>query len=124
MTRLNSNSRLQIGMNMHIAAAKSFCSLPNNPNPNQIRDYQGDLLTFYKTRHEEKKGSYLQYIKNDIYNSFPPLVTKFYSKRNKNPTDFLMNNHPSSNNKRAAIKPPKHIEVVRQYDESISIITS
>ena len=35
-----------------------------------------------------------------------------------------MSNHPSSNNKRANVKPPRNIEVVRQHDESISIITS
>ena len=34
-----------------------------------------------------------------------------------------MNNHPSNNNRRANVKPPKNIEGVRQHDESISIMT-
>ena len=35
-----------------------------------------------------------------------------------------MNNHASNNNKRAAVKPPRNIEVVHQHDASISIMTS
>ena len=124
MPRLNSNSRCQIGMDMNIAAVRSSRSLPNNSNPNQIRDDQGYLITSYKTRHEEEKRSYLQFIKDDIYNSSPSPVTKIYSKRKRNPINFLMNNHPSNNNKRAAVKLPRNIEVVRQYDESVSIMTS
>ena len=44
LTRLNSNSRCQIGLDMNIAASRSSRSVPNNPNPNQIRDDQGGLL--------------------------------------------------------------------------------
>ena len=44
LTRLNSNSRCQIGLDMNIASARSSRSVPNNPNPNQIRDDQGGLL--------------------------------------------------------------------------------
>ena len=59
---------------------------------------------------------------NNIYNSSPPPVTKTYSRRKRNQTDSLMNNHPSSNNKRANVKPLRNIKVVRQHNKSISII--
>ena len=35
-----------------------------------------------------------------------------------------MNNHQSNKNKRVPVRQPKNVEVYRQYDESISIMTS
>ena len=55
---------------------------------------------------------------------YPPPVSKTYSKRKRQPTMFLMNNHPSNKNKRVAFKLPRNIEVGRHHDKSISIMTS
>ena len=43
----------------------------------------------------------------------PPPVTKIYSKRKRNPTNYLINNYPSNNNKRVSVKPPRNTEVAR-----------
>ena len=102
-----------IGMDTNISAAISSRGLSNDSNPYQIRDDQCDLLTFYKTRHEEDRCSYLQFLKDDICNSSPPPVTKIYSKRKRNPTNYLINNYPSNNNKRVSVKPPRNTEVGR-----------
>ena len=69
---------------MDIATSRSSRSVPNNPNSNQIRDDQDNLLNFYKTRHEENKRVYIHFMNNDICNSFPPSVTKTYSRRKRN----------------------------------------
>ena len=79
---------------------------------NQIRDEEDDLLTFYKTKHEEDKRLYIQFMNNDIYNCPPPPVTKTYSRWKRNKTDCLMNNNPSNTNKGANVKQPKNIKVV------------
>ena len=48
----------RIGMNTNIPAARSSRSLPNDSNPCQIVDNQGDQLTFYKRRLEEEDFQY------------------------------------------------------------------
>ena len=57
-------------------------------------------------------------------NFSPSTVYKSYPKRKRKKYDFLMANHPSKNNKKVAIKPPKTIEVYRQHYDSMSIMTS
>ena len=124
VTNLNRNKLCQIGLDVNIVAVRSSFSVPNNPNPNQSRDDHDDQLNFYKTKHEEDKHLFIQFMNNDIYNYFPPPVTKTYSQRKRKQIMFLMNNYPSNTNKRANIKPPKNIGVVLQRDESTSIMTS
>ena len=54
VARLNSNSRCQIGMDMNISAARLSRSLPNNLDPYQLRDDQGDLLIFTRSNMKKK----------------------------------------------------------------------
>ena len=114
----------RIGMNTNISAARSSRSLPNDSNPYQIVDDEGERLTFYKRRLKEERLSIQQFLNNDICNSSPLPVSNSYPKRKRLQTDFLMSNHPSNNNKKVAIKPLKNIEVGRKNYESMSIMTS
>ena len=70
-------------------------------------------MTFNTT--DSKKG-HLQFFSSPCFEK--------YSKCKRQPTIFLMNNHPSNKNKRVDVKPPRNIEVGRQHDESISIMIS
>ena len=44
-------------MNTNISAARSSRSLPNDSNPYQIVDNEGERLIFYKRRLEEERLS-------------------------------------------------------------------
>ena len=66
-----------IGMNTNISVARSSCSLPNDSNPYQIRDDEGEILICYKSRLEDEILSIQQFLNNDICNSsLPPFFPK------------------------------------------------
>ena len=99
-------------MNTNISAASSSRNLPNDSNPCQIVDDEGERLTFYKRRLEEERLSIRQFLDNDIYNSSPPTVSKSYPKRKRKNINFLMASQPSNNNQKFAIEPPKKLKYV------------
>ena len=75
-------------MNMNISAARSSRSLPNDSNPYQIVDDEGERLAFYNRRLEEERLSIQQFLNNDMCTSSPPTISKSYPKRKRQKTDF------------------------------------
>ena len=101
-----------IGINTNIYAASSSRSLPNDSNPCQIVDGEGERLTFYKRRIEEERLSIQQFLSKDMCKSSPPIIFKSYPKRKRQKPDFLMAKHSSNSNKKVVIKPPKKLKYV------------
>ena len=71
-----------------------------------------ERLASYKKGLEEERLAIHQFLDNDICNSSPPTIFKFYSKRKKQKTNLLMANHPSNTNNKNVINPPKKLKYV------------
>ena len=129
VTRFNSNKHSRIGFDSNVAAASSSVIVPNNFNPNHVRDSQDDLINVYKIKHEEHKENkrlFDQFTKLDKTpsNSSPSALVKVYPKRNRNQTNFFLTNHSSETNTRVTVNPHRNIDVVCVNDESLSVMTS
>ena len=129
VTRFNSNKHSRIGFDSNVAAASSSVIVPNNFNPNHVRDSQDDLINVYKIKHEEHKENkrlFDQFTKLDKTpsNSSPSALVKVYPKRNRNQTNFFLTNHSSETNTRVTVNPHRNIDVVCVNDESLSVTSS
>ena len=83
VTKSNSNKHSRIGFDSNVAATSSSVIVPNNFNPNHVRDGQDDLINVYKIKHEEheeNKRLFDQFTKLDktSSNSSPSALVKVY----------------------------------------------